>query len=130
MRSPALVATAAAGTVVYVAGVLALGVPPGAGESGEQVVAWLRENRDGVCWRAESLSAVGRLKMDKGAVQEMIFGRWRSQILYAGVKLGVFEVLGQKAKDAAAIAKDLTLDPALSYRLLRALASLGLLSEH
>ena len=59
--------------------------------------------------------------MDKGAVQEMIFGRWRSQTLYAGVKLGVFEALGQKEKDAALIAKELTLDPALSYRL----ASIG-----
>src|SRR5712671_5721351 len=68
--------------------------------------------------------------MDKGAVQEMIFGRWRSQILYAGVKLGVFEALGQKEKDAALIAKELTLDPALSYRLLRALACLGLITEH
>ena len=67
--------------------------------------------------------------MDKGAVIEMIFGRWRSQILHAGVKLGVFEALGRDAKDAGAIAKQLSLDPALGYRLLRALACIGLLSE-
>jgi len=68
--------------------------------------------------------------MDKGAVLELIFGRWRSQIVYAGVKLGVFDALGAKAKDVDLIAKELKLDPVLSYRLLRALASLGLLSEH
>jgi hypothetical protein len=68
--------------------------------------------------------------MDKLAVMETIFGRWRSQILYAGVKLGVFEALGGKAKDAGLIAKELSLDPVMSYRLLRALSSLGLLREH
>jgi O-methyltransferase domain/Dimerisation domain len=68
--------------------------------------------------------------MDKGAVLEVIFGRWRSQIAYAGVKLGVFDALGQEGNDAALIAKELTLDPVLSYRLLRALACLGLLTEH
>ena len=31
---------------------------------------------------------------DVGAkVVDLIFGRWRSQILYAGVKLGVFDAL-------------------------------------
>ena len=68
--------------------------------------------------------------MDKLAVMETIFGRWRSQILYAGVKLGVFEALGRKDKDAGLIAKELSLDPVMSYRLLRALSSLGLLREH
>ena len=67
--------------------------------------------------------------MDKNAVLEIIFGRWRSQIVYSGVKLGVFDALGREGKDAALIAKELRLDPALSYRLLRALASLGLLTE-
>ena len=68
--------------------------------------------------------------MDKLAVMETIFGRWRSQILYAGVKLGVFEALGRKEKDAGLIAEELSLDPVMSYRLLRALSSLGLLREH
>src|SRR5262245_4470077 len=67
--------------------------------------------------------------MDRMDVMETIFGRWRSQILYAGVKLGVFEALGRKEKNAAIIAKELALDPVMSYRLLRALASLGLLRE-
>jgi hypothetical protein len=60
---------------------------------------------------------------------DIILGRWKSQILYAGVKLGIFEVIDSAPKSADAIAEQLTLDPLLSYRLLRALASLGFLSE-
>jgi DNA-binding IclR family transcriptional regulator len=62
-------------------------------------------------------------------VGELIFGRWRSQILYAGVKLGVFDALGESSKTSSDIAEVLRLDSALTYRLLRALASLGLLHE-
>jgi methyltransferase family protein len=62
-------------------------------------------------------------------VLNLIFGRWRSQILYAGVKLGVFDALRNGPNKATAIAHELGLDPHLTYRLLRALGSLGLLSE-
>jgi hypothetical protein len=62
-------------------------------------------------------------------VLDLIFGRWRSQILYAGVKLGVFEALREETKDAAAIAQELGLDSELCYRLLRALGALDLLRE-
>jgi hypothetical protein len=62
-------------------------------------------------------------------VLDLIFGRWRSQILYSGVKLGVFEALGSGTRKAEDIAGDLGLDAALTYRLLRALASLELLAE-
>jgi hypothetical protein len=62
-------------------------------------------------------------------VVDLIFGRWRSQILYAGVKLGVFDALGDGSKTSSDIAEVLRLDPALTYRLLRALASLDLLHE-
>jgi hypothetical protein len=65
----------------------------------------------------------------QGKVLDLIFGRWRSQILYAGVKLGVFEALQGGAKTAAAIARELELDSQLAYRLLRALGSLDLLRE-
>ena len=61
---------------------------------------------------------------------DIIFGRWKSQILYSGVKLGIFDVVNSNPRSAEEIAKHLSLDPALSYRLLRALSSLGLLSEH
>lgn len=60
---------------------------------------------------------------------DIIFGRWRSQILYAGVKLGVFDCINSFPKNVSEIAKQLNLDYSLSYRLLRALGSLGLLRE-
>ena len=60
---------------------------------------------------------------------DLIFGRWRSQILYVGVKLGVFDYVTSSPKNASDIAKDLNLDNTLAYRLLRALSSLGLLRE-
>lgn len=66
----------------------------------------------------------------RAAVLDLIFGRWRSHILYAGVKLGIFDALGSGPKGATAIAQELELDSALSYRLLRALGSLELLKEH
>lgn len=63
-------------------------------------------------------------------VLALFYGRFRSQTLYAGVKLGVFEGLGRAAKPAEHVARELNLDPARTYRLLRALASLGVLREH
>lgn len=63
------------------------------------------------------------------SVMDILFGRWRSQILHAGVKLGVFDALRAGPKRADDVASELQLDQPLSYRLLRALASLGLLSE-
>src|SRR5688500_18049762 len=62
-------------------------------------------------------------------VFDLIFGRWRSQILYAGVKLGIFEALRTGLKTATEVAHELGLDQALAYRLLRALGSLELLRE-
>ncbi len=60
----------------------------------------------------------------------MIFGRWRSQILYAGTALGVFDHLTTgEAKTAETLAAELGVNSGLLYRLLRALASLGLLAE-
>jgi O-methyltransferase domain/Dimerisation domain len=62
-------------------------------------------------------------------VLDLIFGRWRSQILYAGVKLGVFEAVREGTKNAATIAQELGLSAELCYRLLRALGALDLLRE-
>jgi ubiquinone/menaquinone biosynthesis C-methylase UbiE len=62
-------------------------------------------------------------------VLNLIFGRWRSQILYAGVKLGIFDALRNGPNNARAIAHELGLDPHLTYRLMRALGSLDLLAE-
>src|SRR5688572_204851 len=65
----------------------------------------------------------------QAAVLDMIFGRWRSQTLYAGVKLGIFDALAAGPRTAAVLADELGLDSALAYRLMRGLASLELLSE-
>lgn len=62
-------------------------------------------------------------------VVDTILGRWKSQILYTGVKLGVFESLSTAPRHASEIARELDLDASLSYRLLRALASMGFLNE-
>ena len=64
-----------------------------------------------------------------GKTLDIIFGRWRSQILYVGVKLGVFDSITSDPKNASDVAKQLGLDPALTYRLLRALGSMGFLRE-
>ena len=51
------------------------------------------------------------------------------QILFAGVKLGIFDVLEENGRPASAVADELDLQPEYAYRLLRALASLGFLNE-
>jgi len=62
-------------------------------------------------------------------VLELIFGSWRTQILYAGVQLGVFEALGRGRASADQLARALQVDARLLYRLLRALGSLALVHE-
>src|ERR671919_1671330 len=64
-----------------------------------------------------------------GKVIDLIFGRWRSQILYTGVKLGVFDALASGPKNAVHVASALDVDAGLLYRLMRALGSLELLHE-
>jgi DNA-binding IclR family transcriptional regulator len=56
--------------------------------------------------------------------------KWSSQTLCAGAELGVFEYLSRNGtRSAGDVAAETGLDPALLYRLLRALASVGLLNE-
>ena len=66
---------------------------------------------------------------EEARVMDLVFGRWRSQILHAGVKLGIFNSVGKASKGADAVAVELGLDSALCYRLLRALGCLELLVE-
>jgi hypothetical protein len=64
-------------------------------------------------------------------VIDLIFGRWRSQILYAGAALGVFDHLTQdEAIGAAALSPKISTDPALLYRLLKAMVLLEEGPEH
>lgn len=65
----------------------------------------------------------------KESVLDLIFGRWRSQILYCGVELGVFDALGETPRTSDDVATDVETDPHALYRLMRALAALGLLTE-
>ncbi len=60
---------------------------------------------------------------------DIIFSRWKSQILYAAVKLDIFEVLTKEPKESEQIAKEIGIDVSLAYRLLRALGSMGFLKE-
>lgn len=55
---------------------------------------------------------------------------WSGQILHAGVKLGVFELLADEPLAVDAVADELAVEPAYCYRLLRALASLALVEAH
>ena len=63
-------------------------------------------------------------------VFDLIFGRWRSQILHAGAALGVFDQLSDKSTSATTVAEAINADPAMLYRLMRALGSIGLLIEN
>jgi hypothetical protein len=65
----------------------------------------------------------------KQTVLETISGRWRSQILYAGARLGVFDALGEGPRTADDVADQAHLNRRATYRLMRALASLGFLTE-
>ena len=60
---------------------------------------------------------------------DIIFGRWKSQILYAGAKIGIFDYLTTNPKETGQIAKDLDLNETMTYRILRSIASLGFLNE-
>ncbi len=63
------------------------------------------------------------------ALLDLIYGRWCSQTLHAGLELGIFDATDLAPKPSESIARELGRDPSLAYRLLRALGSLGVLKE-
>jgi hypothetical protein len=71
------------------------------------------------------------MKTASEEVTDMIFlSKWSSQTLCAGAELGVFDYLScNGSRSASDVAAEAGLDPTLLYRLLRALASLGVLNE-
>jgi hypothetical protein len=75
------------------------------------------------------LSKEGSMEDAGAKVVDLIFGSWRSQILYTGVKLGVFDTLASGSKNAVRVASELGVDAGMLYRLMRALGSLELLHE-
>ena len=60
---------------------------------------------------------------------DIIFGRWKGQILYTGAKIGIFDYLTKSPKEIGQIAQDLNLNEPMAYRILRSIASLGFLKE-
>ena len=60
---------------------------------------------------------------------QMIFGFWVSRIIYATAKLGIADILSDGAKSFDEIAASVGAHAPSMYRLLRALASVGLLNE-
>ena len=60
---------------------------------------------------------------------DLMTGRWRTQILHAGVKLGILDTIENEPIHADQVAKTLGLDPINTYRLLRALGTIGVLRE-
>src|SRR6266705_1404910 len=79
--------------------------------------------------RHHCLSKEGSMDDAGAKVVDLIFGRWRSQILYTGVKLGVFDALASGPKNTVRVASELGVDAGMLYRLMRALGSLDLLHE-
>lgn len=66
-------------------------------------------------------------KIDAPSIIDIAFGRWRSQILHAGVTLGVFDALhATQAIAISDLASTLGVEPVRLGRLLRALDSMGL----
>ena len=67
---------------------------------------------------------------DVGHVTSLIFGRWRSQVLYAGAELRIFDHLDEeRRRSAAEVASVAGVDAQLLYRLMRALSAIDLLDE-
>jgi hypothetical protein len=62
-------------------------------------------------------------------VSQMIVGLWVPQAVHAAAELGIADLLAQSPRDAASVATALGTDADGTARLLRALATLGLLSR-
>src|SRR5262249_48812468 len=62
-------------------------------------------------------------------LDQMITGYWISQAIYAAAKLGIADLLKDGPKPAAELAGATSTNPDALYRLLRALASVGIFIE-
>lgn len=71
--------------------------------------------------------------VDMGAmnsVMDLIFSRWKSQVLYAATELDIFDHLNRlNPKSTRRLAEELNLDLGLLYRLMRALSAIQLVRE-
>lgn len=66
----------------------------------------------------------------RGTVVQLVFGHMAAQTLAAAVRLGLADRIGDGERTAADLAAEVPAHPQSMHRLLRALAGLGLLSEH
>lgn len=66
---------------------------------------------------------------EAGRVQALLRGYTATQLIYVGVRLGLFEQLQEHPESAAALAERLSCDPPALLRLLRGLAAQGLLAD-
>ena len=64
-----------------------------------------------------------------GQLGQMITGYWTSQAIYAAAKFGIADLLDDGAKSVEELATITDTKPELLYRLLRALASVGIFAE-
>src|SRR5262245_55983308 len=62
-------------------------------------------------------------------LDQMITGYWISQAIYAAAKVGIADHLKDGPKTVGELASATSTDPEALYRLLRALASVGLFTE-
>src|SRR6516162_2593917 len=62
-------------------------------------------------------------------LDQMITGYWISQAIYAAAKFGIADLLKDGPKTAGELAGATSTDPDALYRLLRALASVGIFTE-
>src|ERR1700722_14062149 len=77
---------------------------------------------------AQSRTAIGNVARNK-ALTEMAMGYSRSRALCAAARLGVADALGDDERSLDELAVTCSAQPASLYRLLRALASFGVVSE-
>ena len=76
----------------------------------------------------ESTGAIGNV-MHNSTLTAMAMGYARSRVLCAAARLGVADALGSDERTVEQLGKLCQADPASLYRLLRAMASLGLVEE-
>ena len=77
---------------------------------------------------AQSNSGIGNVIQNQGLV-EMAMAYSRSRILCAAARLGVADALADEVRSVAFLAEKCQADPTALYRLLRALASIGVTEE-
>ena len=66
---------------------------------------------------------------DVAALRQLIMGFRSSQMIYVAAKLELADRLDQCPRTAADLAADVGADPRALYRLMRALASIGIFAE-